>query len=40
VLFADTEDVRPLPLKERKALLAKVVRRYRLQNSKPVLGEG
>jgi ATP-dependent DNA ligase len=34
------EDVRALPLKDRKRLLAKVVRRYRLQNSDPVLGEG
>jgi len=40
VLFANGEDVRPLSLKERKALLAKVVHRYRLQNSEPVLGEG
>jgi bifunctional non-homologous end joining protein LigD len=40
VLFADGEDVRALPLKERKALLDKVVRRYRMQRSEPVLGDG
>jgi ATP-dependent DNA ligase len=39
-LFVKGEDVRALPLKDRKRLLAKVVRRYRLQNSDPVLGEG
>ena len=40
VLFADGGDVRSLPLKERKALLEKVVRRYGLQRSDPVLGDG
>jgi bifunctional non-homologous end joining protein LigD len=40
LMVADGEDVRPAPLKERKAMLAKIVRRYRLQNSEPVLGEG
>jgi hypothetical protein len=40
LLFSENEDVRPLPLKERKGLLAKAVRRYRLQNSEPALGEG
>jgi bifunctional non-homologous end joining protein LigD len=40
VLFADGADVRPAPLKERRAMLAKVVRRYRLQKAEPVLGEG
>jgi ATP-dependent DNA ligase len=39
VLFVDGEDVRALPLKERKTLLEKVVRRHRLQRSEPVLGE-
>jgi ATP-dependent DNA ligase len=38
VLFADGEDVRALPLKERRATLEKVVRRYGLQKSEPVLG--
>jgi hypothetical protein len=32
--------VRAAPLKERKALLEKVVRRYGLQKSEPVLGDG
>jgi len=40
VLFVEGEDVRALPLKERKALLEKVVRRYGLQRSEPVLGDG
>ncbi len=40
VLFVDGEDVRDAPLKERKALLEKVVRRYGLQKSEPVLGDG
>jgi bifunctional non-homologous end joining protein LigD len=40
VLFADGEDVRGAPLKERRAMLAKIVRRYWLQKSEPVLGEG
>jgi ATP-dependent DNA ligase len=40
VLFVEGDDVRALPLKERKALLEKVVRRYRLQKSDPVLAEG
>src|SRR6266516_2972224 len=40
VLFVDGEDVRVLPLKERKATLAKVVRRHGLQKSEPVLGDG
>jgi bifunctional non-homologous end joining protein LigD len=40
VLFVDGEDVRAAPLKERKALLEKVVRRYRLQKSEPVVGDG
>jgi bifunctional non-homologous end joining protein LigD len=40
VLFLDGEDVRGLPLKERRALLEKVVRRYGLQRSDPVLGDG
>ena len=37
VLVVDGEDVRALALKERKAL-EKVVRRYGLQMSEPVLG--
>jgi hypothetical protein len=40
VLFADGEDVRAAPLKERKAMLTSIVRRYKMQHSKPVLGEG
>jgi bifunctional non-homologous end joining protein LigD len=40
VLVVDGEDVRYLPLKERKALLEKVVRWYGLQKSEPVLGDG
>jgi bifunctional non-homologous end joining protein LigD len=40
VLAVDGEDVRALPLKERKALLEKVVRRYGMQKSEPVLGNG
>ena len=40
VLVVDGEDVRALPLKERKALLAKIVRRYGMQKSEPVLGDG
>ena len=40
VLVVDSEDVRVLALKERKALLEKVVRRYGLQRSEPVLGDG
>jgi len=40
VLFVHGEDVRALPLKERKALLEKVVRRYGMQKSEPVLGDG
>ena len=30
LVFADDEDVRAMPLKERKALLEKVVRRHRM----------
>src|SRR5205814_1569649 len=40
VLFVDGRDMRALPLKERKALLEKIVRRHRMQNSEPVLGDG
>jgi bifunctional non-homologous end joining protein LigD len=40
ILIADDEDVRALPLKERKAMLEKIVRRYRMQKSEPVLGDG
>jgi bifunctional non-homologous end joining protein LigD len=40
VLFVDGEDVRSAPLKERKAMLNKVVRRHRMQRAEPVLGDG
>src|SRR5205823_12647971 len=40
VLVVDGGDVRALPLKERKALLDKVVRRHRMQRSELVLGDG
>jgi ATP dependent DNA ligase domain len=40
VLFVDGGDVRAAPLKERKALLQKVARRYGMQRSEPVLGNG
>jgi hypothetical protein len=39
VLFADGEDVRGALLKERRAILPKVVQRYGLQRCEPVLGE-
>ena|SRR2546428_3437539 len=40
VLVADGADVRELPLKDRKALLTKIVQRYRLQKLDWVIGEG
>jgi len=40
ILVVDGEDVRGLPLKERKALLDKVVRRYGLEKTEPFFGEG
>ena len=40
VLIADGEDVRGESLKERRAILAKIVRRYGLQKCEPVLSEG
>jgi len=40
VLFVEGEDVRELPLKERKTLLDKVVRRYGLEKTEPFFGEG
>src|SRR6266516_2216634 len=40
VLIADGENVTALPLKDRKALLTKIVRRYRLQKIDWVIGEG
>ena len=40
LMVTDSEDVRGATLKERRAILANVVRRYRLQESEPVLGEG
>src|SRR6266511_2325912 len=35
-----TARMRALPLKERKALLAKIVRRYGMQKSEPMLDDG
>ena len=40
VLIADGQDVRGLPLKERKALLDNIVRRYGLEKTEPFIGEG
>jgi ATP-dependent DNA ligase len=40
LLFAEGEDVRAAPLKERKALLEKIVRRYGLERTEPFIGEG
>jgi bifunctional non-homologous end joining protein LigD len=40
VLFVECEDVRAAPLKERKALLEKMVRRYGLERTEPFIGEG
>jgi bifunctional non-homologous end joining protein LigD len=40
VLFVDGEDVRAAPLKERKAMLEKMVCRHRMQRSESVLGDG
>jgi bifunctional non-homologous end joining protein LigD len=40
VLIADGQDIQPAPLKDRRAILAKIVRRYGLQKCEPVLGEG
>jgi bifunctional non-homologous end joining protein LigD len=40
VLFVDGEDVRVLALKERRATLEKVVRRYGLQKFESVVGDG
>jgi hypothetical protein len=40
VLFADGADVRSALLKERRAILPKVVQRYGLQRCESVLGEG
>jgi bifunctional non-homologous end joining protein LigD len=40
LMVADGEDVRSAPLKKRRALLGKIVRRYGLQKCEPVLGEG
>jgi len=40
VLVADGENVTVLPLKDRKALLTQIVRRYRLQKLDWVTGEG
>jgi bifunctional non-homologous end joining protein LigD len=40
VLVVDGDDVRALALKERRAMLTGVVRRYRLQKTEPVLGDG
>jgi len=40
VLVVDGQDVTALPLKDRKALLTKIVQRYRLQKLDWVVGEG
>jgi bifunctional non-homologous end joining protein LigD len=40
LMVADGEDVRTAPLKERRAMLGKIVRRYRMQNSEPIPGQG
>jgi bifunctional non-homologous end joining protein LigD len=40
VMVADGEDIRGLPLKERKARLDKVVRRYGLEKTEPFFAEG
>ncbi len=40
VLVCEGEDVRMLPLKERRALLEKVVRRYGLEKTELFFGEG
>src|SRR5262249_46937010 len=40
LLFVDGEDVRAAPLKERKALLEKIARRYGLERTEPFIGEG
>jgi bifunctional non-homologous end joining protein LigD len=40
VLVVEGDDVRELPLKERKALLEKIVQRYRMEKTEPFFGEG
>jgi hypothetical protein len=40
LLFVEGEDVRAAPLKERKALLEKIVTRYGLERTEPFIGEG
>ena len=40
VLFVDGKDVRAAPLKERKALLDRIVRRHGLETTEPFIGEG
>jgi bifunctional non-homologous end joining protein LigD len=40
LLFVEGEDVRAAPLKERKALLEKIVRRYGLERTEPFIGDG
>ena len=40
VLFVDGRDVRPAPLKERKAMLDRIVRRHGLETTEPFIGEG
>jgi bifunctional non-homologous end joining protein LigD len=40
VLVAEGENVLAMPLKDRKALLTKIVRRYRLQKLDWIIGEG
>jgi ATP-dependent DNA ligase len=38
LMFYEGEDIRPLPLKERRAILDKVTRRYGIQKSEMVVG--
>jgi bifunctional non-homologous end joining protein LigD len=40
VLFVDGQDVRAAPLKERKAMLDRIVRRHGLERTEPFIGEG
>jgi bifunctional non-homologous end joining protein LigD len=40
VLFVDGRDVRAAPLKERKAMLDRIVRRHGLETTEPFIGEG
>ena len=40
MLIAEGEDLRTAPLKERRAMLAKIVRRFGLQKCEPVIEQG